>query len=82
MRELSQFEKDFVKKLPYQVGAKVKLTGPVKDLVSLFVKSEADYALEEGKLYTIESIEPASSWTAVTFEEVPNKTFPYHWFTK
>lgn len=81
-RKLSKRDQDFISTLPNQIGDKVKLKGPTKGLFSFFQRRDVEDSLIEGKEYTITFIDPASSWTAVYFEEIPDVWFNYHWFIK
>jgi hypothetical protein len=41
---------------------------------------DAKKLLREGEVYTVKSVNPASSWCAVTLEESPAKEFNLSWF--
>lgn len=81
-RQLTPRDIEFIQTLPAQIGDKVKLKGPTKGLLSMFERRDAENSLVEGVEYTISFIDPASSWTAVYFEEIPDVWFNYHWFVK
>ena len=40
----------------------------------------AQELLQEGKIYTVKAVHPASSWCAVELEEVAGKEFSLSWF--
>ena len=82
MRSLSAFEKKYVAGLPKQVGDSVSLKKNVNFDSFWFtnISKNAKQNLEDGVKYKIKTIIPASSWTAVIFEEFPDFEFNYHWF--
>lgn len=81
-RKLRPHEIKFVESLHSKIGDRVKLNGPVSSQLSFFKTREQDKQLVEGQSYTIAFIDPASSWTAVYFEEIPDVWFNFHWFMK
>ena len=82
MRTLSAFEKKYVAGLPKQVGDLVFLKSNVNFDAFWFtnISKNAKANLKAGVQYKIKAIIPASSWTAVIFEEFPDFEFNYHWF--
>ena len=65
------------------IGKKVKLNVKLAAMPPFWftnIVRDAQELLEEGMVYTVKAVHPASSWCAVELEEIAAKEFNLGWF--